>query len=710
MPARRPRSLPVAGRFVLAFGFLGLVASALYGCDGPSDSPKPADSDPSGGSALGRRRRKGPSSGGSRDSGLDRPPESAGGAAVHEKLPPPAFRFEDVSETTGIDATNHSGAAGVKEYLLEAVGPGPACLDFDHDGLMDFYVPDGDQFLSYALVREPDPNAPSTLRSALRMKEPRQASYPAHLYRNLGNGRFEDVAVKAGVTNDRWGFGALAWDYDGDGWTDLFVSNFGVCRLYRNNHDGTFTDIAAKVGLANDPTLWNTCATCGDYDGDGRLDLFVARYANPSREMERQRGLRQLPEGTPAEQIKGRSCKWRGLDAYCGPIGLEAQHDSLFRQQDDGTFRDVTREVEMVPKAAKYGFTSYFFDYDGDGLLDVYVANDSEENFLWHQERKDGKIFFRDVAERVGVKFGQSQNAQASMGYVTADINQDGLPDIFVTNFSHDYNNIFIGNRYPGGVSFKDRGLQVMGQSVFCDLSWGCGWYDFDLDADLDLFVANGHVYKEIDLFERTGTSYEQYPAVFEALDAKKLEVPRGGAQAAQGPEREAAGLAQVRGHLRGQGARDPQVLPRRLLQRLRQRRRRGHPRRRDERQADLPAQRPRARGTSRRFLKLIPEEPGTKNTEAVGGGRRRVDRRRADADVLDLPLPVVPRDRRPPDPGGGRRAADEGDRRRHVADRGPTTRRRRFEGLDDERRVRADPRRQGDEGGSNLPRRSSSG
>ena len=143
------------------------------------------------------------------------------------------------------------------------------------------------------------------------------------------------------------------------------------------------------------------------------------------------------------------------------------------------------------------------------------------------------------------------------MGCSIADINQDGLIDIFVTNFSHDYNNIFIGNRYPGGVSFKDRGKQMMGESVFYDLSWGCGFHDFDLDTDLDLFVANGHVYKEIDLFERSGTSYEQYPAVFECLEPRKLKYREVGPQAVQGAQRVAAGVAQVRGRLRGQGARD---------------------------------------------------------------------------------------------------------------------------------------------------------
>jgi len=519
MPGRLARV-----RLVALLVALPLAALVLQpGCDG-------------GGEDAGGRKKPASMPVGMQDSGLDRPWADAGAAQDREVRPPPAFKFEDATARSGMGAMNHSGRGGIKEYLIEAVGVGPACLDFDNDGLMDFYVPDGDVFDNYDFLKDPDPAAPGKLRPVIRRRDAVVEPFRAHLYRNLGDGRFEDVAQRAGVTNERWGFGALAWDYDADGWTDLFVTNFGRNRLYRNNGNGTFTDVAEAVGLAGDEVSWNTCATCGDYDGDGRLDLYVARYADPAAEVARQMIARNLPEGTALPGIPGRLCKWRGVDAYCGPIGLEAQHDSLYRQESDGTFRDVSVEAGVRPKAAKYGFTSYFFDYDQDGLLDVYVANDSEENFLWHQERKDGKPWFRDVSEPLGVKFGQQQNPQASMGNVTADINQDGLLDIFVTNFSHDYNNIFIAARYPGGVAFKDRGLQVMGQAVFYDLSWGCGWYDFDLDADLDLLVANGHVYKEVDLFERTGTSYDQYPAVFECLEAKKLRYREVGPKPFKGP------------------------------------------------------------------------------------------------------------------------------------------------------------------------------
>jgi hypothetical protein len=442
------------------------------------------------------------------------------------RLPPPAFRFEDVAAAAGIAAVNHSGRRGVKEYLVEAVGVGPAWLDYDGDGDLDLYEPEGNVLSNYRLVHEPDPARPGANRPALRAKEPQPEVLRDRLWRNDGGGAFTDVAEAAGVADERWSFGALAFDYDGDGWTDLFLANLGKDRLYRNLGNGTFQDVAEAVGVAGDDTKWSTCATCGDYDGDGRLDLYVARYADVAAELERQRVGRRLPEGTPPESIKGRSCKWRGLDAYCGPVGLVAQHDSLFRQLEDGTFRDVSVEAGVRPPAAKYAFQSLFVDYDGDGLLDLYVANDSEENFLFRQERgADGTIRFRDVADPLGVKFGPNQNAQASMGAAVVDVNQDGLLDVFVTNFSHDYNNLFVGRRYEetGHFVFRDRGLQVMGKEVFYDLSWGCGWYDFDLDGDLDVLIANGHVYKEADLFAKNQTTYEQHCAVFECLDAKTL-------------------------------------------------------------------------------------------------------------------------------------------------------------------------------------------
>ena len=453
---------------------------------------------------------------------------------------PTRLRFEDVSALAGIRERNHSGRSGIKEFLLEAVGPGPAWLDYDGDGWMDLYLPDGDVLDHYDLVSELDP-ATRRLRPLLRQRPVGQDPPRDTLWRNRGDGTFEDVTAAAGIDDVRWSFGATAVDIDGDGDTDVFVANFGEDRLWRNRGDGTFEDVAPALGLAGDAAHWSTCAAAADLDGDGRLDLYVAGYADPAAEVEKRRvdPNQALPEGTPPGRIGGRACRWRGMDAYCGPVGLDAVHDRVLRQREDGTFEDVTTAWGLRPPAPRFGFTVGIADFDEDGLLDIYVANDSVENFLWIQSRApDGTPRFRDLANLMGVKYGHNENAQASMGMSIADADQDGLLDILVTNFSHDYNNLYKGKRVAQTNShfFRDRGLPVWGAASYLDLSWGCAWQDFDNDADLDVFVANGHVYKEVDAFPDIGAHYEQYNALFECMDAATLGYREVGAKAQQRP------------------------------------------------------------------------------------------------------------------------------------------------------------------------------
>ncbi|MDA1194040.1 MAG: CRTAC1 family protein [Planctomycetota bacterium] len=449
--------------------------------------------------------------------------------------PATKMRLRDVTATAGITALNHSGRAGLKEFLIEAVGPGAAWFDYDGDHLLDVYIPDGDVFSNYQLKAVDDPDTGRT-RPALVENESRKESFLDSLWRNNGDGTFTDVTTKAGIFDERWSFGATPFDVDADGDQDVFVANYGVNRLWRNNGDGTFTDVAEALGVAGSPFDWSTCAAVGDVDDDGRLDIYVAAYSDPAAEIDRLRVKQGLPAGTPVESISGRDCKWRAIQAYCGPIGLKGQHDTMYRQREDGTFEDVTDRWGLRPRIGKYAFTTLMFDFNDDGLLDIYVANDSEENFMWQQERgADGRILFRDTSDTLGIKVGQQTSAQASMGMSVSDIDQDGRLDIFITNFSHDYNNLYIAKRVGGdggAVYYKDRGLQTMGQQVYYDLSWGCGWYDFDNDGDLDLYVANGHVYKEIDIFEKTGTSYDQLNAFFENMDARSLAFREVGAKA----------------------------------------------------------------------------------------------------------------------------------------------------------------------------------
>ncbi len=439
---------------------------------------------------------------------------------------PTRIRFTDVSARTGIDTVNHSGRPGLKEYLLEAVGPGAAWLDFDGDGLLDIYVPDGDVFSNYRLAKVDDPRTGRT-RKMLKALSPRRQVFRDQLWRNNGDGTFTDVAATAGIVEERWSFGATAFDYEADGDQDIFVCNFGHNVFWRNNGDGTFTDIAEQVGLLGLPWVWSAAAAVGDVDGDGRLDLYVTGMSDSSAEVERMRVKLGLPLDVDASTVSGRDCRWRGIRAYCGPIGLGGLHDTLYHQQEDGSFQDVSAAWGARPRVGKYGFSALMWDFNDDGLQDIYVANDSEENFMWQQERgPGGQVLFRDTADTLGIKVGAQVTAQASMGLDVADIDFDGRLDIFVTNFSHDFNNMFMAKRAAGAegsIYFKDRGMQTMGQEVYYDLSWGCGWYDFDNDGDLDLYFANGHVYKEIDLFERTGASFEQLNALFECMEAERL-------------------------------------------------------------------------------------------------------------------------------------------------------------------------------------------
>jgi hypothetical protein len=477
----------------------------------------------------------------------DGPAEKAPGKAADPlETPPPGhadrwkdapatrLRFADVSRQGGILTVNHSGRPGVKEFLFEAVGPGTAWLDYDGDGLLDLYVPDGDVLPNYDLVYQEDP-ATHRLRPILQAHAQRDPQYLDQLWHNNGDGTFTDVAAAAGIHESHWSFGATACDYDGDGDEDVYVSNYGPNVLWRNNGDGTFTDVAAELGVQGDRWTWSTCAAVGDVDGDGRLDFYLSAYCDPAAEVERMRVHEGLPKGTPLMKIAGRTCTWKGLPAYCGPIGLKGQFDTMLRQKADGHFEDVTRAWGLRPRIARYGFTAMIFDYDDDGLPDIYVANDSVENLMWHQERDaEGHVHFHEVSDLLGIRVGSGLAPQASMGMAVADVNQDGALDIFVTNFSHDQNNLYIAHRAAGSsaVFYKDRGLPTMGEDVFYDLSWGCGWYDFDNDGDLDLYVANGHVYKEIDLFAKTGTSYEQLNALFENMDAPHLRYREVGTKA----------------------------------------------------------------------------------------------------------------------------------------------------------------------------------
>jgi hypothetical protein len=355
----------------------------------------------------------------------------------------------------------------------------------------------------------------STL-GAMRGKEkaPRAA-----LYRNLGNWKFEDVTEKAGVANERWGMSVAVGDYNNDGRPDMFVGNFGVSRLYRNNGDGTFTDVAEKAGVARKG--WSTGASWGDYDGDGRLDLFVPGYV--------QIDLANLPP-SPSEAGKsgGAGCQFRGAPVMCGPRGLIGEGDTLYHQKADGTFEDVSVKAGVSDPERFYGFSSAFVHVNDDKLLDLIVINDSTPNQLYINK---GNGTFEEIGYPSGVALNENGREQAGMGLAVGDYDNDGRVDFHVTNFSDDSNTLYHND---GDDNFTDVTFQVgLGEVSIPFLGWGTSFVDFDNDGWLDLFVVNGHVYPAADEHQ-WGTSYTQQALLFRNLKGRfeRVGAPPGSALA----------------------------------------------------------------------------------------------------------------------------------------------------------------------------------
>jgi hypothetical protein len=332
------------------------------------------------------------------------------------------------------------------------------------------------------------------------------------LYRNLGNWKFEDVTDKAGVANERWGMGVAVGDYDNDGRPDLFVGNFGISRLYHNNGDGTFTDVAEKLGVARKG--WSTGASFGDYDGDGRLDLFVPGYVDMD--------LANLPPN-PSEALKpggvGQNfCQFRGVPVMCGPRGLSGESDTLYHQKPDGTFEDVSVKSGVNDPQKYYGFSSAWVHADDDNLLDLIVVNDSTPKQLYINK---GNGTFEETGYPSGVALNENGREQAGMGLAVGDYDNDGRVDFHITNFSDDSNVLYHND---GDGNFTDVTFQAgLGEVTIPFLGWGTDFLDYDNDGWKDLFVANGHVYPTVDNHQ-WGTSYAQQSLLFHNLRNGKFE------------------------------------------------------------------------------------------------------------------------------------------------------------------------------------------
>jgi hypothetical protein len=385
--------------------------------------------------------------------------------------------FQDITKEAGLSGWTHKMGVPDKHFIVETNGSGVALLDYNNDGWLDIYLVNG---------------------STLDALDGKEAAPKAALFRNNHDGTFTDVAEKAGVTNDRWGYGVSVADYDNDGWPDIFVGNFGKNRLYHNNHDGTFTDVAEKAGVALGN--WSSGSAWGDVDGDGRLDLYVAGYVHFD------------PNNLPVSGTKSvgyTRCLYRGFEVNCGPRGLPGEPDHLFHNNGDGTFTDVTVKAGVEDKERYFGLTAMMVSINGNGKPDILVGNYSEPNYLYANK---GNGTFEDESYASGFALNKDGREIASMGIAAGDYENNGLLDFFITDFGDDYKVLYHND---GELSFTDVSYKAgVAQSSIPFVGWGDGFIDYDNDGWLDLFMTNGHVYPQVDKHE-WGTSWAERPLLY---------------------------------------------------------------------------------------------------------------------------------------------------------------------------------------------------
>ncbi|HLY62292.1 MAG TPA: CRTAC1 family protein [Terriglobia bacterium] len=366
--------------------------------------------------------------------------------------------FTDVAPHAGLTSPTVYGEEYTKRYIVEANGPGIAFFDYDHDGWPDVFVPSGTRLEGFTSGQKPI----------------------SHLYHNNRDGTFTDVSARAGLTQSGWCYGVCVGDYDNDGHDDLFLTYYGRNVLYHNNGDGTFTDVTQRAGLHESRTRYGTGCTFVDYNRDGNLDLFVSRYIDLD--------LAKTPVGGAS-----RYCKYRDVPVNCGPLGLQQESCTLYHNNGDGTFTDVSAEAGILKAGSRYGLTAVAFDYNNDGWPDLFVACDSSPNLLYRNNH-DGT--FSEVGMESGCAVSGDGQEQANMGVAVGDYDGDGLLDLFLPHFSEDspilYHNV-------NGEFFDDltnaAGLAVNTKYV----CWGVDFADFDNDGFLDIFHVTGTVYPEVE-------------------------------------------------------------------------------------------------------------------------------------------------------------------------------------------------------------------
>ncbi len=376
----------------------------------------------------------------------------------------PVFRFSTLVGETAINLTTTSGTQPATQ-ILEVNGGGLGLIDFDNDGDFDLFVANG------ATLSDPE-NGPGS-----------------RLYENLGGLRFKDVTSAAGIHLTRWAMGVAVGDYDGDGLDDLYVTCYGPNVLLRNDGEGRFADVTKRAGVGD--SRWGTSGAFGDIDNDGELDLYVVNYL-------------QFDAANPP----GRS-HFKGIEVMAGPHGLPAQHDILYENLGDGTFRDITAAAGCLAAQPGYGLGVIIIDFDADGRQDIFVGNDSMTNFLFHNL---GEKRFDERGVLSGIAANIDGGEQATMGIAVADVDANGYPDLFTTNFSSDTNTLHLNLE---GTFFDDRpqqfGLALISRPY---LGWSCGFFDFDLDGDEDLLMFNSHVYPQATM-DAMDSDYEQTPLLF---------------------------------------------------------------------------------------------------------------------------------------------------------------------------------------------------
>ena len=371
----------------------------------------------------------------------------------------------DIYKQTKINFTHTS--APEKKYIVESMSGGVLLIDYDRDGFLDIYFT----------------NAP-TVEMALKKEKSKSM-----LYRNNGDGTFTDVTDKAGVGFPGYAMGGAVGDYNNDGFPDMYITCLGGNVLYKNNGDGTFSDETKKAGVAD--ARWSAGAAFGDLDGDGFLDLVVANYVDFN--LNDLPGFGSLP-----------TCKFRGVDVQCGPRGLKGAGDSIFKNNGDGSFTDITKNAAMTDPDGFYGMQPVLSDYADTGKMDVYMSNDSTPNFFYQNKGGDK---FEEVGLLSGTGVSGDGSEQGSMGVAVGDYLHTGRFGIYVTNFADEYNTLYRNN---GKYDFTDVSFAAkVAQKSRPYVGWGTGFFDLDNDTWLDLFVVNGHVYPQMDQIS-SGARYKQ--------------------------------------------------------------------------------------------------------------------------------------------------------------------------------------------------------